>query len=627
MGIRFLARCLAPARSRLLPVFAALALLMTGAIAIALSPSSPGGGVDDTAVFELEGNALDDAQIGILAAPGDDWQDVYHSVTGGTPTAHTSAVSFVSDIVNSQSDSSFLGTSSKDTQDITQWTWTGSKAQAKDDIAHAYAAGYTLTNGDTAIYAGMDRFDGSGDATAGFWFVQDSSFDLCTAAGVGSRGANKGCKAAGSFAGKHTDGDLLIVSDFSTGGAVATINVYTWSGSGLVLDVGKSNATCNLATGQSTLCGAVNSTDGVATGGWSFTDKSRKTSFLEGEFLEIGVDLTKIFPNGAPCFSTFFAETRSSNSPGSSLSDLTNPVSFPQCSFNIGKSCDGPGTVNANSVDYSWTITATNTGNAPLYDVDVNDTLPDGTKTVLHLVQSPNSLAKGASATASVKFSATTSNVADPSSVTNTLTGGKASTSEGGVQNVTAVPATGTTFDAPTCTAKISSVVDVTKVCDTNAAGGGTILTTTGCAGTDVCVEVFFKTTVTNNGNDTLTNIQLTDTPGATFDAKSYTTTKGKTAVVTYSSGTATIDTLAPSDSVAITGHYFPTTIDQSGVPGRFLFSDKVSVTAATGSLGKDPGALTSPLCPNLTDLACATVVMPGTDNVGCPICPNGACQ
>src|SRR5207245_3282880 len=95
-----------------------------------------------------------------------------------------------------------------------------SKPQAKDDIAHAFAAAYTLTNGDTAIYFGMDRFDNSGDATAGFWFFQDST--------VGLGGAKSG--SGTHLTGHHMDGDLLIVADFSIGGGASAIQVFKWVG-------------------------------------------------------------------------------------------------------------------------------------------------------------------------------------------------------------------------------------------------------------------------------------------------------------------------------------------------------------------------------------------------------------
>src|SRR5207244_5798620 len=137
---------------------------------------------------------------------------------------------FVQDPVG-QKESTFLGTSSKDTDDITSWTWNAAhQVQDKDDISHAFAGAYHLANGDTAIYAGMDRFGNSGDSTAGFWFVQDSTFAMCTGVGTDTNGSNTACTAAGTFVGKHFDGDLLIVSDFSVGGAVSTINIFVWSG-------------------------------------------------------------------------------------------------------------------------------------------------------------------------------------------------------------------------------------------------------------------------------------------------------------------------------------------------------------------------------------------------------------
>jgi len=599
-----------------LPVVLSFALLTGGAIALAIASSSPGGGVDDTAVFELEGNALDDSTITFngtqVATPGDDWENVFKK--NGKATAS----SFVSDTVNSTGDNSFLGTSSKDTQDITAWSWQGHKAQAKDDIAHAFAGAYTAANQHQFLYAGMDRFDNSGDSTAGFWFIQDSSFDLCIGVGKGSRGDNPGCKSAGAFAGKHTVGDLLVVSDFSTGGAASAINVFVWDGTTpLKLDASRSPAPCDPVHGTNSLCGFANSTDGVATGGWSFTDKSGKSSYLHGEFLEIGIDLSdpNIFPNGAPCFSTFMAETRSSTSTSASLSDLTTPVSFPLCSFTVDKTCDnnGKGTVNTstNKIDYSWTITVKNTGSSTLYDVTVSDTLPGASSASDIAVAS--SLASGATATKQVTYSASGSGAA---SATNTINGGSAATSSGGIKNVSAIPANSAkNFPAPTCTADVSGVIGIVKACDTNK--GGAILTTTGCASSsDVCVEVFFTATVSNSGNEALTSITLADVPSATFDDGAYSTTLKNTANVSN----GVIDSLKAGDSVVLTGHYFPSSISQQDVPGRFLFKDTVEITAATGSLGKDPGpAPAAASCPNSSDLACSPV--------SCPICPTGTCQ
>ncbi len=36
--------------------------------------------------------------------------------------------------------------------------------------------------------------------------------------------------ARSTFSGEHQDGDLLVVSEFTNGGIVSTINVYRWDG-------------------------------------------------------------------------------------------------------------------------------------------------------------------------------------------------------------------------------------------------------------------------------------------------------------------------------------------------------------------------------------------------------------
>src|SRR5262249_25573220 len=131
--------------------------------------------------------------------------------------------SFVTDAVNSKDDDIFTGGGSKDTLGIQQgqWLFTGSKPQAKDDITHAFAATYTdPATGDVILYCGLDRFDNSGDATAGFWFLQNA---------VGEN-PNVTQNGGHPFVGTHTDGDILLVSDFTVGGSTSTIKVFKWVG-------------------------------------------------------------------------------------------------------------------------------------------------------------------------------------------------------------------------------------------------------------------------------------------------------------------------------------------------------------------------------------------------------------
>jgi uncharacterized repeat protein (TIGR01451 family) len=249
----------------------------------------PGG------LFELDGNAVDDPNVA-----GDDWSNVLLG-NGGSALAS----SFVTDAVNSRSDDIFTGGGSKDVHGIQQGPWlsANSKPQAKDDITHAYAAMYThAASGDVILFAGLDRFDNSGAATAGFWFLQDGVSENLAVTQNGGH----------PFIGTHTDGDILLVSDFTIGGSVSTIKVFRWTGD---------DATGGLVAVPT----PPNSTFAIVNGGpisvpWSFTDKSRNSGPAAGEFLEEGVNLTALGLGG--CFSSFLAETRSSQSPTATLSDF-----------------------------------------------------------------------------------------------------------------------------------------------------------------------------------------------------------------------------------------------------------------------------------------------------------------
>src|SRR5262249_13875579 len=175
-------------------------------------------------VFELDGNAT----TGVLGTSGStttshDWDQVFNDVVNGTSTSGATAASFVTDAVNTTGDDIFTGGGSKDTQGIQQgpWLFTDSKPQAKNDITHAYAATYTdPSNAPVLLFAGLDRFDNRGDAPAGFWFFQNP-VGLST---------NNPTSSGSPFTGTHKDGDILLVSDFTTGGSVSTIKVFRWTG-------------------------------------------------------------------------------------------------------------------------------------------------------------------------------------------------------------------------------------------------------------------------------------------------------------------------------------------------------------------------------------------------------------
>src|SRR5262249_37064072 len=120
---------------------------------------------------------------------------------------------------------------------------------------------------------------------------------------------------------------------------------------------------------------------------WSYTNKSGQSQPAAGEFLEEGVDLTALGLQG--CFSTFLAETRSSQSPTATLSDFVLG-NFPLCSLAAPQftalSKYDTFTHQGDTVDYQLTVT--NTGGMGLYIQSVSDILL-GNIVVNHTLQSP----------------------------------------------------------------------------------------------------------------------------------------------------------------------------------------------------------------------------------------------
>jgi hypothetical protein len=286
-------------------------------------------------LFELDGNAT----TGVLGTsgsttPSHDWDQVYADNVANpkTNTAGAVASSFVTD--ETTGDDIYTGGSTKDTLPLSGWLFKTGKPQDKDEISHAYAAQYVdPSTHDVILYAGLDRFDNSGDSTAGFWFFVNPI----------SKSTNGTVSGSGApFVGTHADGDVLLVSDFTIGGSVSTIRVFRWTG--------------NDATGSLVPLNSGNpingSTFAVVNSGpisvpWPYTDKGGNHQPQPGEFLEEGVNLSGLGLNG--CFSSFLAETRSSQSPTATLSDfvlgsfntcdikLPNQASVMASNFNNGQ--------------------------------------------------------------------------------------------------------------------------------------------------------------------------------------------------------------------------------------------------------------------------------------------------
>ena len=246
-------------------------------------------------LFELDGNAVDDSG----AALPDDWDKVNAGTSGATSTV------FKTDGFGA-GDDIFTGGSTKDGINLSSWLWKVGSVQDKDDIENAFAAAYT-SGSDTFAYFGLDRYQTSGDATAGFWFFKNAIAKTGAGSGNGS-----------SFSGVHAEGDILVVLDFSNGGATASAVVYTWH-NGALTATGQTGTKCDGSV--QTVCAISNVADAASP--WAYTPKAGTANVFPGNALfEGGINLTALGLDTG-CFSSFMAETRSSNTTSSTLSDFS----------------------------------------------------------------------------------------------------------------------------------------------------------------------------------------------------------------------------------------------------------------------------------------------------------------
>jgi hypothetical protein len=250
-----------------------------------------------------------------------DWDSIFNSAgeNKALPTGFTAA-KFSKDFQSSGStflttDDTTFATGSKDTLPITPgWQCNhDANVNSKIDVMNGYAAAYTDpdTNHDV-LYFALERNINTGDANVGFWFLQDEV--ACSSTG-GSE----------PFTGDHQTGDLLIVSAFTKGGTVSTIDVYRWEGGptgGLNPAPVAHGQDCKSTAGGDTSCATVNT--GTITTPWLTANKQDGVghSLRISEFFEGGLDLTAAGLAGQ-CFNTFMADTRSSQSLTATLFDYS----------------------------------------------------------------------------------------------------------------------------------------------------------------------------------------------------------------------------------------------------------------------------------------------------------------
>jgi hypothetical protein len=277
--------------------------------------------VDESGLFELDGNALQDEG----SPPPDDWELLHINPAAGSQVIFTEVTpDVIGPDVNE--DRIFVG-GRKDIQDIDKWGWKDSGGLPdKDDLTNAYAAAYT-DDSNFITYFGADRFSNVGDAFMGFWFFQDQVKALDD----------------GTFQGHHEVNDILVLINFpQSAKASPEIRVVAWDPVGadiatnlrLVFD----GAVCSTSGGEQLACATTN--DGDTNSPWPYTPKSGTADVFPFEsFFEGGINLTELLGGDTPCFTTFMAETRSSKRFTATLKDFVLDK-FPVCGIAVSKTCD-----------------------------------------------------------------------------------------------------------------------------------------------------------------------------------------------------------------------------------------------------------------------------------------------
>jgi hypothetical protein len=315
--------------------------------------------VHDLGLFELDRDAINAG-----ATPGEDWDTIFNAQFNNGPTA-ASAFSFVQDGIGP---TIFTGGQSKDDEDTTGWRHKSGQTPDKDELLDGYAARY----GDI-LYFGADRFDGSGSAQMGIWFFQE----------------DVQAQPGGTFGpGQHKNGDVLILSDFTQGGAVTTIRVFKWNSPG-----GTINGVLDFVAGSQDVpadcvgtptqppvpagdpfCATVNALP--TNSPWPFFPKNNPPGiFPGGHFYEGGIDLAFLNLAGQ-CFASFLIETRSSPSIDAVLKDFVGGR-FEACeSRTVTTPSDANGLplnpkqiVLGQSVTDHAVVTGTGSNQAPLGDI------------------------------------------------------------------------------------------------------------------------------------------------------------------------------------------------------------------------------------------------------------------
>jgi hypothetical protein len=583
-----------------------------------------GAQVAPTSLFQLDGTAALNAGYPPCTysggtAPCDFWDLLNGNGTGGS-AGHSSVRTFISGEASTEV---FIGGGSKDPIDVTSWKCTSKSSPDKDTLTNGYAAAYSAPNGDLVTIFGADRFSVNGDANIGIWFFQQSV--ICN-------------PATGAFSNAHTKGDVLVLSAFTVGGTIPTIQVFEWNPACLAgvknptpgpvpgscadsnLEVRFSaGSLCDTGGTLSTLaaCAITNSSDIQVSWPYPTASSATPSTIPAPAFFTGGADITSLLQTPV-CFTSFLEETRSSQSTTAVLKDFIGGA-FPVCHVKINKtvSCD---TFNASgSFNYSYSGNVINDGGGPLFNVSVVDvrgqsyscgTIAAGASKAFGGV--PLSTDCGITAGSSATFTTTDHPARNQATVT-------AQTSpNGGSPPVTGDTGVAISTDAAGGGCTPSPGLAVAKRCATNFQ----------VSGAQVIVRVDYTGEVSNTGNDNLSNVVVAEAAdgspsSASFGAFSLTPgqsicyTNGQTVnpSATPPTGCPTLTAVAglttnpPTNAGAAS--YIPSgTNILATLLGRIAFSDTVTATG-TDAFGNPVPKAGDPSV---------------TATAHCVICPFGQC-
>jgi hypothetical protein len=605
--------------------------------------------------MEIEGNVAND---NVLVDGDYDWADLFDVDAFGDATAKADddlpdnfgPVTFIRDFkelkpngsFNSSDDTTFA-TGSKDTLnpgpfagEAAGWQCTHSNNVGNQvDLINVYATAYADPGtGELKIYFGAERNDNNGTKNIGFWFLKDQTVGC-----VAGRGETN------DFTGNHMNGDLFVVSEFSTGGKVSSINVYQWVGGGngfLDTDPIYTGVDCKDAADGDEACATVNSPDntpgtsfGVFTPPWltqtNQSGKIQSTDVQKFEFFEGGLNLTALGLDA--CFNRFLVNTRSSDSLTATIFDFA-AGNFELCGISAEKVCADPADVGPNPViddtDYEsfitiFDVTIEKIGPAGLFDVTLEEASSFGNDDTCKITGifgcssgAPTTPVTGFEDSNPVEVCGTLG--VDPITVRiecdtgvsgylNSVTA-KAATSDGGVKTLSD-PDTMTGAEA--CTTTVNPALSVEKIChdlDANheptSPAGYVASHPENPAAVDLKydaskifagfgVDVFVQ--IENTGNIKLNTINLTDPLISSFTP--VTISQGS------SSHTATTfdGTLLPGIKAYFTGSYVawePDGASPATNPCLATFTDRVTVTAvdATSDIALSPAPFDDAMCP-----------------------------